>query len=105
MAFMAPGYTPVGGVRNNWYDVLDLPGAWDLIHARRLFESYDFFSRQPDNTIILTPQTESKDYAIATKGDRYALIYLPHGNSVEVSLEKISGTKKIKLIWFNPRTG
>jgi hypothetical protein len=33
------------------------------------------------------------------------LIYLPHGNSVEVSLEKISGTKKIKLIWFNPRTG
>lgn len=103
--FMAPGYTPVGGVRNNWYDVLDLPGAWDLIHARRLFESYDFFNRQPDNTIILTPQTESKDYAIATKGDRYALIYLPHGNSVEVSLEKISGTKKIKLIWFNPRTG
>ena len=103
--FMAPGYAPVGGVRNNWYDVLDLPGAWDMIHARRLFESYDFFSRRPDNSIILTEQTDSKDFAIATKGDGYAFVYLPHGNNVEVSLEKIPGTKKIKLIWFNPRTG
>ncbi|WP_298648107.1 putative collagen-binding domain-containing protein [uncultured Proteiniphilum sp.] len=57
------------------------------------------------NNIILSKQTDSQDYTIATKGDEYAFVYLPHGNKVEVSLEKIPGTKKIKLIWFDPRTG
>ncbi|WP_416349536.1 putative collagen-binding domain-containing protein [Proteiniphilum sp.] len=36
--------------------------------------------------IILTPQTENKNYTIMTKGDGYVFVYLPHGNSVEVSL-------------------
>ena len=66
--FKIPGREALGDVRNNWYDVLDLPGAWDMQHGRFLIESYDFFSRRPAQNAILTPQTNIKDYAVATQG-------------------------------------
>lgn len=91
--------------RNNWYDVLDMDGAWDMQHGRKLMESYDFFSRQPADNVILTPQTDIKDYAVATSGKDYSLVYLPFGNSIDVSLETIPEAKRLKLFWFDPRTG
>lgn len=103
--FMAPGRQPNGGVRNNWYDVLDLPGAWDMQHGRFLIESYDFFSRRPAQDVILTTQTDIKDFAVATQGINYVFVYLPHGNNIDVSLEALQEAKKLKLYWFDPRTG
>lgn len=103
--FMAPGRKPIGGVRNNWYDVLDLPGAWDMQHGRLLMESYDFFSRRPAQDVILTPQTDIKDFAVATQGVNYVFVYLPYGNSIDVSLETLTGSKELKLFWFDPRSG
>lgn len=85
---MAPGRSPIGGVRNNWYDVLDLPGAWDMIHGRKLMESYDFYSRRPAPDIIVTEQTDIKDFAIATQEKDYAFVYLPNGNNVGVTLKQ-----------------
>ncbi len=103
--WMAPDRKPVGLVRNNWYDDLDLPGANDMIHARRLMESYDFFSRTPAPEIIATPQTTPSDAAVAVRGKGYAFVYLPGGNKTEVSAEKIPGAGRLKLYWFDPRTG
>ncbi len=103
--FKTPERAVVGNVRNNWYDVMDLPGAFDLIHARKLIESHDFYSRIPDPSIVLSLQMFATDVAVATRGNGYALVYLPNGNNIEVSLEKIPGAQKLKLQWFNPRTG
>ncbi|MDR1937078.1 MAG: glycoside hydrolase family 140 protein [Tannerellaceae bacterium] len=103
--FMSPSHNPEGGVRNNWYDVLDLPGAGNMIHARRLMEAYDFYSRVPAPELILTPQPDALDMAVAAKGKGYAFVYLPNGNTVEVSLEGISRSPVLELKWFNPRTG
>ncbi len=102
--FAVPGLGR-GDTRNSWYDVLDLPGAWNMQHGRKLMESYDFFSRRPAPEIILTPQTDIKDYAVATRGKDYAFVYLPYGSSIDVSLEKIPGARRVKLSWFDPRTG
>jgi hypothetical protein len=30
---MGPGRQPISFARNYWYDVLDLPGAWDMMHV------------------------------------------------------------------------
>lgn len=102
--FLAPSREPVGLARHNWYDVLDLPGAADLIHARRLIESRPFLSRVPDQTLISPTYFPETDYVIATRGDGYAFIYFPTGWSADIQLDKI-GAKSIKAYWFDPRTG
>ena len=76
-----------------------------MIHARRLFERYDYFSRRPAPEIILTKQQAIGDMAVAIQGDGYAFVYLPHGNAVDVSLEALTNASILTLQWYNPRTG
>lgn len=102
--FLAPSREAVGLAHHNWYDVLDLPGACDLIHARRLLESRPFLSRIPDQSLIVPAYYPETDYVVATRGKGYAFIYFPTGWSAEINLDKI-GVKILKAFWFDPRTG
>jgi hypothetical protein len=99
-----PNKQPIGLVRNNWDDVLDLPGAWDLIHARRLMESRPFFSRIPDQSLIATQYFPETDYVVATRGEGYAFVYFPTGWAADIVLDKV-GAKEINVSWYNPRNG
>lgn len=101
---LAPGLEPVGLARHNWVDVLDLPGAFDLIYARRLLESRPFLSRVPDQSLIVPSYYPETDYVVATRGDGYALIYFPTGWTAEINMEKI-GAKSLTAYWFDPRNG
>jgi hypothetical protein len=102
--FLTPVREPVGLARHNWYDVLDLPGAFDLIHARRLLESRPFLSRVPDQSLISPAYFPETDYVVATRGDGYAFIYFPTGWSAEIQLEKLNA-KSLTAYWFDPRNG
>lgn len=99
-----PEKEAVGLARNNWYDVLDLPGAFDLIHARRLLESRPFISRVPDQSLIVTSYYPETDYVVATRGEGYAFIYFPTGWTADIILDKV-GAKSITAYWFDPRNG
>jgi hypothetical protein len=99
-----PEREAVGLVRNNWYDVLDLPGAYDLIHARRLIESRPFLSRIPDQSMIVPAYYPETDYVVATRGDGYAFVYFPTGWSAEIILDKI-GAKSLTAYWYDPKKG
>ena len=99
-----PEKEAVGLARNNWYDVLDLPGAFDLIHARRLLESRPFISRVPDQSLIVTSYYPETDYVVATRGEGYAFIYFPTGWTADIMLDKV-GAKSITAYWFDPRNG
>jgi hypothetical protein len=101
---LAPGREPVGLARHNWYDVLDLPGAFDLIHARRLIESRPFLSRVPDQSMIVQAYFPETDFIAATRGDGYAFVYFPTGWSAEIRLDKI-GARSIRAFWYDPRKG
>lgn len=101
---MAPGRQPISVARNNWYDVLNLPGAWDMMHLRGLMESRPFLSRVPDQSIIAGGQEEGPAHLTATRGDGYLFVYSPYGKSFSVKPGKISGTQ-LKAWWFDPRTG
>ena len=85
-------------------DVIDLPGAGDLIHARRLIESRPFISRVPDQSLIAPAYFPETDYVVATRGDGYAFVYFPTGWSAEIIPDKI-GAKSINAYWYDPRTG
>jgi len=100
----SPGKEAVGLARNNWTDVIDLPGAGDLIHARRLIESRPFISRVPDQSLIAPAYFPETDYVVATRGDGYAFVYFPTGWSAEIIPDKI-GAKSINAYWYDPRTG
>ena len=101
---LAPGRNPAGLARHNWYEVLDLPGACDLINARRLMESRPFLSRIPDQSLIIPAYFPETDYVVATRGEGYAFVYFPTGWSAEIVLDKI-GAKTINAYWFDPRKG
>ena len=101
---MNTGKEPIAVVRNNWYEAIDLPGAFDVIHLRRLIESRPMLDRVPDQSIIASGQTDGPDHIQATRGKDYAFIYIPYGNPFEITLGKISG-EKVKAYWFNPREG
>jgi hypothetical protein len=99
-----PAREAVGLARNNWYDVLDLPGAWDLIHARKLLESRPFVSRIPDQSMIVPSYYPETDYVVATRGNGYAFVYFPTGWSAEIILDKL-GAKSVTAYWYDPRKG
>jgi hypothetical protein len=100
---MAPGRKPISAARNSWFEVLDLPGANQMRHARALLESQPFLSRVPEPTLIVDPGTGA-DHAVATRGDGYAFVYLPTGKPVTVTLGRLVG-EQVRAAWFNPRDG
>ena len=56
-----PTHEPVRYALHNWYDDLDLPGAWDMLHVRELLESRPFLDRVPFQQIVTNayfPETE-----------------------------------------------
>ena len=101
---LAPGREPVGFVRNSWELDLDLPGAWDMIHARRLIESRPFSERIPFQEIVKNEYIPETDYIVATRGKDYVMVYIPTGWGAELDLEKC-GWRLAKAWWYNCQTG
>ena len=101
---LAPGREPVGQARNSWDKNLDNPGAWDLIHARRLIESRPFTERIPYQAIIQNSYVPETDYIVATRGKNYVFVYIPTGWNAEINLLRC-GWVRAKAWWYNPRTG
>jgi len=100
----APGRSPVLGARRNWYDSLDMPGAFDMINLRRLMESRPMLARVPDPSLIAEGQTSGPDHIETTRGDDYIFIYTPYGKPFKITMGKISG-KGVTAWWYNPRNG
>jgi hypothetical protein len=103
--FYTENETPNAFARNQWQTALQFPGSFQMIHARNLLMKYDFFSRIPDQSILIGKQNDDADMAVATRGKGYAWVYLPNGNEIEISLEKIKNAKCLRLAWLNPKTG
>ena len=98
-----PKREPYRGVRYYWYDAIDLPGAWDMLHVRKLMLSRPMLSRVPDQSLVVAPLSGA-DHIRATRGDGYAFVYAATGRSFTLNLGKISGTTLVAW-WFDPRTG
>jgi hypothetical protein len=101
---LTPGRDPVGFARNNWYDDIDLPGAWDMIHARNLIESRPFIDRRPFQEIVMNENVPDTDYIVATRGDDYVMVYIPTGVEASLDLTKC-GWERAGVWWYNCRTG
>lgn len=101
---LAPGRNPVGSARNHWYDGLDLPGAWDMIHIRRLMESRPLTERVPFQEFVRNSYMPETDYIVATRGKDYAMVYIPTGWGAALDLD-LCGWKEARGWWYNCRSG
>jgi hypothetical protein len=99
----APGREFIGHARHYWYDVLDLPGAWQMLHVRRLMESRPMISRIPFQEIVLNPGDEY-DRIVATRGEGYLMVYTAMGNSIDLD-GKLLSAEWYTGWWFDPRSG
>lgn len=97
---------PINRPLRSWKESLNLPGAFQMQYARYLLEARPFFSRVPDQTIILSSQGDGNTRITATRDSegRYALVYTESGMKFTLDLKKLSG-KKNKAYWFDPRNG
>ena len=102
--FYQSGREPISAARHSWVPSLRFPGAWDMLHLRRLLLSRPFQDRVPDQTLLVGARGPDASHARATRGQTYAFVYLPTGEPVTVRLGKISG-EDVMAWWFNPRNG
>ena len=98
-------YSPMIDAQTTWKESLDLAGACDMIHFRKLCEAIDFFRGRPLQHLIERPEQTDDDYAVAYGGKDYVLFYMPYGHSITVNLSGWTQRKNVRLEWVNPRNG
>lgn len=102
--FYSDKVEPVNHPPMSWMEAMDRPGAFQMLHLRRLMESRPMLSRVPDQSLIWGNSGESIMHIAATRGDGYAMVYLPANRSVTLDFNRFSGNS-FRCWWFNPRTG
>ncbi len=86
-----------------WKEAIERPGAEQMMHVRTLMESRSMLDRVPDQELIVG-NIEGQNYMVATRGERYAMIFSPNGLRFTAAMGRIAG-EKVKASWFNPRNG
>ncbi|MCX7664944.1 MAG: glycoside hydrolase family 140 protein [Gemmataceae bacterium] len=106
------GRKPINNPIMSWEEALAQPGSSQMQYARKLLESRPYFTRIPDNSVLvasevptLIPGGGTRQFvACRDEQGTYAMVYVPVGRSFEVQMNKVTGAK-VKAWWFNPRNG
>jgi hypothetical protein len=101
-----PGRAPVSWARTPWQKALSHPGAAQMGHLRRLFESRPFHRLVPDQTLLLGGPGKGAGHQRAARAadGSFAFAYTPEGRVLTFATGKIKG-KFVRAYWYNPRDG
>lgn len=96
----------------SWEEALNQPGAAQMQYGRWLLESRPYFSRIPDDSVIVPDAVPAVvpgagiRRLVATRDElgSYAMVYVPVGRKFTVRMETITGAK-VQAWWYNPRNG
>jgi hypothetical protein len=104
--FLQKGRPAITFARTPWREAIDLPGAGQMRHARRLLESRPFLTRVPDQALVVSDVGKGTDHVQATRGGdgSYTFVYIASGKPVTVDLGRLSG-KEVRASWYDPRRG
>jgi len=94
------------GANLPWFEALDHPGAFQMRHLRRLFDSLPFLKLIPDQRLILNgPMTGGARIRAARASDgSFALIYSPRGEGFTLNKNVIKA-EQLRETWYDPRYG
>lgn len=101
-----PGHDPISSARTPWYEAIDHPGTFHMSYFRQLFEQRPFHKLISHQEIIRGDILNNSSPARAAKArdNSFAIVYIPHGQTVDVSLE-LFGEVEVNPWWYNPRLG
>jgi len=91
-------------VHKEWFEALDEPGAFHMMHLKNLILSRPFMDRKPNQNIIVENPYDPTGYLTACSGEGYAFIYIPTGKKVKIATGLID-SPKLQIWWYNPRNG
>jgi hypothetical protein len=102
----APGREPVLGADTPWTDALDHPGAFQMGHLRRLFESRPWEKLEPAQAFVMGgSQPGAGHIRAAVASDRsFAFVHTPRGEPIAVDQGQL-GAVDVTSWWFDPRYG
>jgi hypothetical protein len=97
---------PISAARTHWRKAIDHPGAAQMGHLRKLFESRPYQKLAPDPSIVAEGIGAGADRVQAARADdgSFLFVYFPTGKPATIVLNKIAGGR-IKAFWFDPRSG
>jgi len=102
----SPGRESALGAGTPWYEALDHPGAFQMGHLRRLFESRPWQKLEPAQDLLMGPNLPGEGFVrAALASDRsFAFVYSPRGEPVAVDQGRL-GAVDVTAWWFDPRYG
>lgn len=92
------------GARKSWREGLLDDGFNQMQYLRRLIETFPYFERVGDQSVIAGENGTRYDRAIATRGSDYLLVYTYTNRPMQIDLTKISGAAK-HVWWYSPTDG
>lgn len=104
-----PGEPPTDhagtGVAKPWNEALHLPGAAEMGHVRKLFESLPWTALRPAQDLVKQGSDDPTTFVscAATKDRTTIVAYFPAGAKGEVLIPFVK--KTTTSAWFDPRTG
>ncbi|MCG6186187.1 glycoside hydrolase family 140 protein [Maribellus maritimus] len=84
-----------------WKNAIQAVSSTQMGYLKNLIKSFPFFERIPDQNMIASNPGLDTDHIAATRGNNYALIYIPTGRPVAIRMGHIKG-ESVKAKWFNP---
>ena len=91
----------------DWIDGLQRPGGRQMQFLRALIESRPFFTRIPDQALIVGDAGQGGHHLQATRDAQgsYAFVYFPETSmTTTIDLSRLSA-QKLRAWWYDPRTG
>lgn len=105
------GREPRWDVVTPWHQAMNLPGASQMKHLKRLMRSRPFLTRIPDQRVIVSDNPDGLGHVQATrdgtanaKDATYLMVYFPTKQQALIDATVIAG-EKLNSWWYNPRTG
>ena len=92
------------GARKSWREGLQDPGFGQMKYLRALIETFPYFERVGDQSVIAGENGERYDRAVATRGNDYLLVYTYTNRPMQIDLTKIAGDQK-NVWWYSPTDG
>ena len=112
--FHAPDRKPALNTKPDMYwksvdgkpGAIDLPGAWCMLHTRRLLLSRPQAGRIPDQALLLSNSEAPAEHQVAAraKDSSWAMVYTPAGLPITVDLAHLA-KPQLRSWWYDPRHG
>ncbi len=100
------GEKKIVGADIPWYEAINHPGAYEMTHMRKLFESQEWEKLEPAQYLIMDGPLNgpSKIRAAIASDKSFLMVYSPYGEPFTLNLDSLAHNHTIET-WFDPRYG